>query len=52
MKKRPPFDKLGMSQAERDMVKQVREERKAVLLAALCFILALMLFSFLERVPS
>lgn len=50
--KRTPFDKLGMSQAERDMLKQVREERKAVLLAALCFILALVLFGMLEPVPS
>jgi hypothetical protein len=50
--KRAPFDKLGMSQHERDMLKQVREERKVVLLAALCFVLALMLISFLERVPT
>jgi hypothetical protein len=43
---------LGMSQFERDMLKQVREERKAVVLAALFFVLALVLFGLLERVPS
>jgi hypothetical protein len=43
---------LGLSQFERDMLRQVRGERNAVLLAALCFVLALMLFNLLERVPS
>lgn len=50
--KRPPFDKLGMSQAERDMVDHARADRNAVVLAALCFVLALILFGMLERVPS
>lgn len=43
---------MGMSQHERDMLKQVREERKAVLLGALCFVLSLMLIGLLERVPT
>ncbi len=50
--KRPPFDKLGMSQQERDMVDQVKADCKAVLAAALWFVLALVLFGMLERVPS
>lgn len=42
---------LGMSQAERDMLRHVRADRNAVLLAVLCLILALVLFGQLERVP-
>ncbi|MES2352107.1 MAG: hypothetical protein V4641_31455 [Pseudomonadota bacterium] len=45
-------ERMGMSQPERDMLDQVRQERNAVVLAALCFILALMLFDLLERVPT
>lgn len=50
--KRPPFDKLGMSQQERDLADQLRAGRKALLLAVLFGVLALALFDLLERVPT
>lgn len=43
---------LGMSQHERDMLALVRRDRNAVLLAAVAFVLALVLITYLERVPS
>lgn len=43
---------LGMSQHERDMLAQVRRDRNAVVLAAVAFVLALVVISYLERVPS
>lgn len=43
---------LGRSQHERDMAAKVRADRNAVLLAALAFVLALVVISYLERVPS
>lgn len=40
---------IGMSQQERDMVDHARADRNAVLLGALFFVLALVLFGMLER---
>lgn len=43
---------LGMSQHERDMLALVRRDRNAVLLAAVALVLALVVISYLEQVPS
>lgn len=43
---------MGMSQQERDLQDQMKAERNVLLLAGLAFVLALLLFGLLERVPS
>ena len=43
---------MGKSQQERDFDAMVRQDRAVVLLAAMAFVLALVLFGMLERVPA
>jgi hypothetical protein len=44
--------RFGKSQQERDFDAMVRQDRAAVLLGAAFFVLALVLFGLLERVPA
>lgn len=44
--------RFGKSQQERDFDKMVRADRAAVLLGVAFFVLALVLFGLLERVPA
>lgn len=44
--------RMGMSQQERDHLAGARADRNVVLLAAAFFVLALVLFGLLERVPT
>jgi len=43
---------MGMSQQERDLAREEREENKALLLCGLCIVLAMILIDLLECVPS
>ncbi len=43
---------MGLSQLERDMIRQERQERTVFILAGLSIVLSLVLFGLLERVPT
>ena len=48
---KPPFDKRGLSQQERDIARQGREDIKAFALMLLLGTLAHLLFGLLETAP-